>query len=152
MRFASGVHAVVVWSILLIAGCAQPSTTTTDTGEPGSATKLSTNEMFARLPDRDAADCLGRLEFSNARTATGQSTCGNRFSGTTDRPLEAGLVCVYSATPKTRTAAEVIAVGYFVCADSSTGEVRFAEASGRAGGVATVTADDGRVVNFTYEN
>ncbi len=151
MRAGCRIRAVVVGSVLLLAGCAQ-SHTATDVLEAGSETQLGTNEMFARLPDRDTADCLGRLEFTDARTAAGQSTCGNRFSGTADQALEAGLVCVYSATPKTRTPTELIAVGYFVCADSSTGAVRFIETPGRAAGVATVTTDDGRVVNFTYEN
>ena len=159
MRFcqAVAVPAVSITAFgffLLLAACTQPSSSTGG-GAPGSAStdeRLGTNDMFARLPDRETAECLGRLEFTSARSAFGQSTCGNQFTGTTDQPMPEGLVCVYSATPTTRTAAQIIATGHFACADSSRGDVRFVETGGRASGTAIVTSEDGRIVTFSYEN
>jgi hypothetical protein len=132
--------------MLLIASCASsvPSL------EPVQSS-LSREQMFARLPDRDTADCTGSLEFATDRRFEGESSCGRTFDGHSDVSMAAGTVCVYSSTVQQRSATDLIATGHFVCSDESRGSVRFQEERGNGPGTAVVSAEDGRVVTLNYE-
>lgn len=139
---------IAVIGLLLAAACTSPSLPSDD-GQ--AARQLSREEMFDLLPDHDVADCIGSLEFATDRRFEGQSGCGRGFRGHSDTSLEPGTVCVYSSTVQSRDAAELIASGYFVCSDKSRGSVRFQEQVGNGPGMATVSADDGRIVTLNYE-
>lgn len=137
-------------SLLLLAACAGPSAPTeVESGEE--AHKLSLEELFDLLPDRDEADCTGSLEFATDRRFEGESSCGRNFRGHSDESLAPGTICVYSSTLQSRSTTEFIAVGHFACSDDSRGSVRFEEQVGNGPGTATVTANDGRVVTLNYE-
>ncbi|WP_374307938.1 hypothetical protein [Dongia sp.] len=149
-RHRSFAGVVASLSLLLVAACAGQSAPTEDLGGEA-AHKLSREELFDLLPDREEADCTGSLEFATDRRFEGESSCGRGFRGHSDDSLTPGTICVYSSTLQSRGTTEFIAIGHFACSDDSRGSVRFQEQVGNGPGTATVTANDGRVVTLNYE-
>ncbi|MBI2254481.1 MAG: hypothetical protein HYU58_07685 [Proteobacteria bacterium] len=120
-------------------------------GTQPAAARPSEDQLLELLPDRTTADCLGSLEFVSLRQVEGRSRCSGHFSGSTDGSLAAGTLCVYSTKVESKTATDFTAGGHFVCSEGTHGVVRFRETQGRATGVATATASDGRIVTITYQ-